>query len=143
MVDPLKKKFKAFCFKFYDHKTKDNYQECSRIFNDFTQDPLVTQIDYWWDYDPKHVKLHINGVLRSSSYKNLYAKYSAIETKISGVFMWLKDLDTMKDYNEWLLYCFRREEYNFTWYLPQQKINDATSLSTPHSTPSPMPIIDF
>lgn len=112
MTDPLKNKFKAFTFKLYDPLQRHDLKYCNDIFELFLQEPSITIIDYWYDYDD-HVGIHYNGILKSTSYKNLYTKYSAEGTKLPGMFLKLQDLPSTKDYNKWLFYCYMRKETNW------------------------------
>lgn len=119
--DPLNKKFKAFTLKFTG-ELKDDMNHCQQLIDEFCQDPLIQIIDYYYDYEDT-IKIHINGVLKSSSYKNLYAKYSAKDTKLPGYFLHMQDIPSTKDYNKWLFYCYMRKETNFKRFA--HKDNDS------------------
>lgn len=112
MTDPLKNKFKAFTFKLFHPHLRHDLKHCQDVFAQFLSEPTIQIIDYWFDYE-EHVGIHFNGILKSTSYKNLYAKYSAKDTKIPESFLKMIDLPSTKDYNQWLFYCYMRKEVNW------------------------------
>lgn len=128
MTDPLKNKFKHFTFKLYDKELRHDKAYFDEHFDKFKEEPSITIIDSWYDYCP-HVGIHRNGVFRSSSYKSLYSKYSAKETKISGVYLNFGDIKDMSEYNGWIIYSIRRYDTNWKQYLPKE------ILKTPEDSP--------
>lgn len=117
MSDPLKNKFKGFTLKFYDKQLRHDPEHTQKQLNLFLHDELIDIVDYYPDYD-EHTGIHYNGVVKSSSYKNLYKKYSNKETKIPDFFLHMTDLPSTKDYNNWLFYCYMRKEVNFKRFNP-------------------------
>ena len=141
MVDPLKNKFKHFTFKLYDITGRQDQQYFDSYFDKFKSDPLITTIDWWYDYEA-HTGIHVNGVFRSTSYKSVYAKYSAKATKIPNVYLDFHDIPDMHKYNGWIIYCIRRYDTNWKGFLPPKfnkpNILDFTGTqpSTPPNSPS-------
>jgi len=125
-ADPLNKKFKAFTLKWYHPGLRHDLQFINAsLEEEFLNNPLIQIIDYWFDYDD-HIGIHINGVLKSSSYKCLYAQYSAKDTKTKGLYLHMQDIPSTKDYNKWLFYCYMRKEVNFKRFLPTQVDEDSS-----------------
>lgn len=121
MSDPLKNKFKAFTLKWYHPKLRHDIQFIhASIENEFFNDPLILLCDWYFDYDD-HIGIHVNGVLKSSSYKNLHAKYSAKETKTPGLYLHMQDIPSFKDYNKWIFYCLMRRDVNFKRFVPKER----------------------
>jgi len=130
MTDPLKNKFKHFTFKLYDKTLRHDKEYFDKMFQDFLGEPSITIIDSWYDYD-NHVGIHKNGVFRSSSYKQIQAKYSSKDTKIEGVYLDFGDIPDMDKYNGWIIYCIRRFDSNWKQYLPKEaSTNDSDKLVT-------------
>lgn len=124
MTDPLKNKFKWFTLKWYHPKLRHDLQYInSSLEEDFLNDPSITLIEWYYDHDD-HVGIHINGVLKSTSYKNLYSKYSHKDTKIQGLYLKMGDLPSFKDYNSWLFYCYMRKETNWKRFHPIERDPD-------------------
>lgn len=117
-MDPLKNKFKAFTFKFYHITLRHDLQYVTSKFEEFLDDPDLGIKDWFYDYDA-HIGIHFNGILRSTSYKNLYKTYSAKDTKKEGVFLSMQDLGSTLDYNKWMFYCYMRKEVNWRRFLPE------------------------
>ena len=125
MCDPLKNKFKAFTLKFYDKDLRYDLAHCQEYIDDFIKDENIAIIDYWYDFE-EHVGIHINGVLKSPSYKKLYALYSHKDTKKPGLYLKMTDLPSTKDYNQWLFYCYMRKEVNWKRFNPIERPPEET-----------------
>lgn len=139
MVDPLKNKFKHFTFKLYDPVLRHDKEYFDKIHETFLSDKEITIADWWYDYDP-HVGIHSNGVFRSNSYKTMYKKYSAKETKLPGLYLDFGDIINTKEYNGWIIYCIRRYDTNYKRMLPSQRtINNTTTINSPPNSPSSPP----
>lgn len=123
MTDPLIKKFKHFTFKLYDKELRDDITYFDKRFEEFAKEPTITIIDSWYDWDG-HIKIHKNGVFRSTSYKTIQKKYCDKETKIEGVYLDFHDLDNMRSYNAWIIYCINRYNTNWKTYLPIESSKD-------------------
>ena len=142
MTDPLKNKFKSFTFKLYDKELRHNKDYFDTFFQTFQEDPLITVIDSWYDYCP-HVGIHKNGVFRSTSYKQINAKYSCKDTKLSGLYLHFDDIKDMHSYNAWIIYSIRRQDTNYKYYLPKQITLPQSPINSPSTFPSTPPKITF
>lgn len=126
--------YKKATLKFYDIHKRQDFDYCRKQLEEFQLEKTINYIKVYNDFN-FHIGYHFNFLIKSSSYKHLYEKYSKKETKKEGVFLWLQDINNMHELCDWVSYMSMRENVDFKNSLPNQRIRLTQHSPTPSLAP--------
>lgn len=119
--------YKKAILKFYDRQLRFDYDYVQRKVKELSEDKNMTFFKSYGDFD-SHLGYHENCIIKNKSYKNLRKKWTDKgPDKMEGVFLWMRDIDNMHQFCDFVCYCNMRQELNHRRSLPELCMEAPTS----------------